>query len=112
MINNWIQHTFHDVATVAANGAALDVDGFKTLTVEVYGTSTSRNINFLGKGPSGATRSLPGCKMSGDTNFTMATSTTSTGEIWQFDITGLEYVLMDLTAVAGGNVSIKGRVLL
>jgi hypothetical protein len=36
-------------------------------------------------------------------------STTGTGEVWQFDVTGLEEVIMDLTAVSGGNVSVKGR---
>ena len=46
-------------------------------------------------------------------DFTTASSTTGTGaaEIWQVDVTGLEKFFTDLTAVAGGNVTIKGRVM-
>jgi hypothetical protein len=36
-------------------------------------------------------------------------NTTGTAEYWQFDVTGVYQVVMDLTAVAGGNVSVKGR---
>jgi hypothetical protein len=102
---------FHDAATVAANGTALKCGAFRSLTVEIdsAGGNSARTVTFYGKGPSGTLRALPGCKMTGDTNFTMALSTTGTGEIWQFDITGLEHVIMDLTSITGGNVSVKGK---
>ena len=99
--------TFHDSAIIAANGTEVTVGGYKNLTIEIYGTSTTRTVTFYGKGVSGTLRALTGVNI-GD--LSTATSTTATGEIWQFDITGLESVVMDLTAVAGGNVSIKGRV--
>lgn len=105
--SNTADVTFHDAATVAANGTVLTVNGYKTLTVEIYGTSTSRTVAFKGRGPSGEDRSLMGVNLS---DFSTATSTTGTGELWQFDITGLTSVFMDLTSVSGGNVSIKGKV--
>lgn len=97
---------FHDAATVAGSGTIFDVGGYKTLTVEIYGTSTSRTVEFVARGPSGTDVALSGVNVS--TN-AVATSTTGTGEIWQFDITGLISVFMNLSAVAGGNVSVKGR---
>ena len=98
--------TFHDAATVAADGTALTVGGLKTLTVEIYGSSTSRTVEFKGAGPEGTYRPITGLNMQ-----TLLTDITTTGtaELWQFDITGLVSVIMDLSAVAGGNVTIKGR---
>ena len=98
--------TFQDAATGTGNGTEFSVGAYRTLTIEIYGTSTSRSVTFYGKSKSGTLRALMGVRVS---DFATATSTTGTGEIWQFDITGLDYVVMDLTAVAGGNVSVKGR---
>jgi hypothetical protein len=97
---------FHDAVTVAGNGASFEVGSYKTLTVEIYGTSTTRTVTFYGKGPSGTLIALMGIKVS---DLSTGVSTTGTGEVWQFDVTGLEEVIMDLTAVSGGNVSVKGR---
>ena len=98
--------TFHDAATVAADGTVLTIGQNKTLTVEIYGTSTSRTIAFIGRGASGADRALSGVNLNG---LSVATGTTGTGELWQFDITGLTSVFIDLQAVAGGNVTVKGK---
>ena len=97
---------FHDASTVASDGTVMVVEGFKTLTIEIYGTSTSRTVAFIGRGVSGADRAIMGVKLS---DFSTAISTTGTGELWQFDITGLMSVLMDLQVVVGGNVTVKGR---
>jgi len=98
---------FHTAATTAADGTILTVGNYKTLTVEIYGTSSSRTVAFIGRGAGAADRALMGINLS---DFSTATSTTGTGEIWQFDITGLTSVFMDLQAVSGGNVSVTGRV--
>ena len=99
---------FHDEAVSASNGTELEVGGYKTLAFEIYGTSTSRTVEFKCKSESGTLRSIMGVKVN---DFSTATSTNGTGEIWQFDITGLTSIIIDLTAVAGGNVSVKGRVI-
>lgn len=100
--------TFHNAATVAGNGTPFDVDEWKTLTVEISGTSTGRTVTFYAKGASGTLRPLAGTKISA-APLTVAVSTTGTGELWQFDITGLNSVIMDLTAITDNNVSVKGR---
>jgi hypothetical protein len=99
---------FQDAATSSGNGSSFTVDNYKTLTVEIYGSvaNTARTVTFYGKGASGTLRALKGVNIS---TFTTGTNTTGTGEIWQFDITGLEYVVMDLTAITGGSVTVKGK---
>ena len=97
---------FHDAATQVAEGTVFTVAGYKTMTVEIYGSSTSRTVEFMGRGPAGANRAIMGINLS---NFATAVSTIGTGEIWQFDITGLTSAIMNLQAVAGGNVSVKGK---
>ena len=97
---------FHNAATVAANGTDVSVGNYKTLTLEIYGTSTSRTLTFYAKGGSGVVRAMSGVRLS---DYSVASSTTTTDEIWQFDVTGTESVIIDLTAVAGGNVTASGR---
>lgn len=97
---------FHNEASSAADGATIPVDGNKTLTIEIWGTSATRNVAFMGIGPSGTARPINGVNL---TDFTVDVSTSGTGELWQFDVTGLTSVIMDLTAVSGGNVSVKGK---
>ncbi len=102
-------HTFHDAIVAAADGTPFTVAGYKTLTVYISGTSTSRTIEFKCLPPGAAAgdyRSLMGVRLS---DFATATSATGNNEVWQFDITGLTEVLMDCSAVAGGNVTVKGR---
>lgn len=101
-----VNHTFHDAAVSPGDGVELIVGDKKTLTIEIYGSSTSRKINFYAKGDSDTLRPLIGINLS---TFELGTSTTGNGEVWQFDITGLDSVIMGITAITGGNVTIKGR---
>jgi hypothetical protein len=98
--------SFHSEATSTGNGTGFSVKSYRTLTVEIYGTSATRTITFYGVGQSGTLRAITGVKLS---DYSTGQSTTGTGELWQFDITGLETIYMDLTAVSGGNVTVKGR---
>lgn len=100
--------TFHDEATAVADGTALTIDGEKTLVVEILSTATSFTIAFKGEGASGADISLMGVNLS---DFSTGTSTSTSGQLWQFDITGLTKVFMDLTAITAGvgSVTVKGR---
>jgi hypothetical protein len=100
-----VEAVFHDAATVPDNGNVIAVKGYKTLSVDIYGTATSLTVTFYGKGASGELRTIQGIKRS---DYSLASSTTTLGQLWQFDVSGLESVVLDLTAVSGGNVSIKG----
>ena len=100
--------TFQDAATAIGNGASLTVGGLKTLTVGIAsaGGNTARTIEFHGVGPAGNDILITGAKLN---DLSTGTSTTGTGEIWQFDIRGLASVYMKLTAITSGNVTVKGK---
>ncbi|WP_144561583.1 hypothetical protein [Bacillus mycoides] len=97
---------FHDGVTNTGVGASFPVEAFKTLTIETYGTSTSREIKFYGIGTSGTKRPITGVNL---LDLSMATNTKGTGELWQFEIVGLESIVMELVSVSGGNVTVKGK---
>lgn len=103
-----MEFIFHNAASVAANGNALKVDYWKKLLVEISGVAanTARTVTFYGKSLSGTLRAISGVKMS---DLSTGANTTGTGELWQFDISGLEYVIMDLTSITGGTVTITGK---
>lgn len=98
--------TLQDVATVAGNGTVFQVGGKKNLTIEITGTSTSRTILFEGSSVSGAFYPVQGIKLQ---DYAMATQTTGKDEVWLFDITGLVSFRAKISAVAGGNVTVKGN---
>jgi hypothetical protein len=99
-------HTFHNAATSTGNGNEYVVGGATTLTVKITGTSSSRTVTFYAKDIDGNLTALLGFRLS---DLASGTSTTGTGEYWVFDVTGIEAVVMDLTAVSGGNVTVKGK---
>lgn len=96
----------HDAVTALGNGAAFTVADAKTLTLEVYGTSATRTLLFEASGVTGAFYPIKGVKL---TDLSMATQTTGTGELWQFDVTGVSQFRARLTVATGGNVSVKGK---
>jgi hypothetical protein len=110
MITQCIEHTFHNASTEAGNGTPLQVGIFKTLTVEIYGSSdnTARTVTFYQKLFNGVLRPLSGIRTDVEAS-ALALTTTGIGEVWQFDITGVNQVVMDLTSITGGSVSVKGR---
>jgi hypothetical protein len=110
MMNEVLDHIFHNATTAAGDGAFMEVKHYKTLTVETFGSvdNSARTLAFYSKGPSGALKALAGVKISA-APLTTAVSTTGTAETWQFDITGLHKIYMDLTATTGGTFSVHGR---
>jgi len=98
--------TFHDATTTPKDGFEINTDVFNTVAVEIYGTSASRTVNFWVKGPAGVKRAIQGARLS---DLSLQSSTTGTGEIWTFDTTAIDVLIMEVAAVAGGNVTIKGR---
>lgn len=98
--------TLHNAVSTLGDGALFAVGDTKTLTIEVYGTSASRTVLFEAAGVTGTFYPIKGVRL---TDFAMATQTTGTGELWQFDVTGLVQFRTKLSAVTGGNVSVKGK---
>lgn len=101
-----IQVTLQDAVSAIGNGNPFSVGSFHTITLEIFGTSTSRTIVFEGCGSSGTFYPIQGVKLN---DLSTGSQTTGTGEIWQFDITGLEVFRARVSAVSGGNVTVKGK---
>lgn len=94
-------------ATAIGTGTPFSVAAYKTLTIEITGTSTGRTIVFEGSSTSGTFYSIQGVKLS---DYSMATQTTGTSEVWSFDITGLTLFQARISAISAvGNVSVKGK---
>ncbi len=112
MINEVMDHIFHNAATAAKDGQPFNVKHFKTLTVDIDGTVTSGTVTFKGKGAGGIYREIKGLKLYDWSSGTSTAITTTAAETWQFDITGLVSVIMDITALTpgvGGSLTVKGR---
>lgn len=98
---------FQNAATSPGLGNLLAVDSFKNLAIEVIGTSVTHQVNFWGLMNSGTKIALTGVNIS---TLLSATQTTGINEIWQFDITGLENVEIEVVSISDGNLSINGKV--
>ncbi|MEF3310819.1 hypothetical protein PV433_18200 [Paenibacillus sp. GYB004] len=96
----------HDASTAAGDGTALAVGAYRTLTLEITGTSTSRTIHFEGASVGGTYYPLKGIRLS---DLAMGTQTTSSGEVWQFEVTGLVTFRARISSISGGSISVKGR---
>lgn len=95
-----------NATTIVSVGTPFSVNAFKTITIEISGTSTSRTINFEACSVSGAYYPITGVKL---LDYSMATSTTGNNEVWQFDITGMENFRTNVTSIVGGSVTVKGK---
>ena len=102
-------HTFLDAAAATAVSTAFNVLGYRDLTVEISSTTATatRTVSFYGAGASGTKHAITGIMFSAIG--TAGTSTSGTGELWGFDISGMTSVYMDLTAVSGDTVTATGR---
>lgn len=98
--------TLQNIATDIGDGTPFPVRAYKTITLEVSGTSTSRTILFEGASSTGDYYPVMGVKMS---DLSMATQTTGNAEVWQFDITGLEFFRARISSIGGGNCTIRGK---
>lgn len=96
--------TFHEATTAPSEGEEFVVGHFQTFTVKISGSSTSREIKFYAVDEKGEKTALCGVNR---TNFQLSTSTLSTNEYWDFDISGLFKVCFEVVST-NGEVTIKG----
>lgn len=100
--------TLQNAATAVGNGTVLTVGSFKTLTIEITGTSTSRTIVFEGCSVGGTYYQVNGEKVAMP-NPLFWYQTTGNNEVWRFEVTGLASFRARISTIAGGNVTIKGK---
>ena len=95
---------------VTGNGISTYMGGADTFKItEISGTSTSRTIVFeVSNAENGTYTLVQGVNLA---DLSMASQTSNNGEIWQIDgLAGL-WFRTRISAVAGGNVTVKGKVI-
>lgn len=99
---------FHDSAASVGLGTSFPVGEYKTLTLVISGTATSAKVEFKCV-IAGVSRTLTGFS---DPHFSSGTygGMGVNESVWSFDISGRDTVTMEITAITGGNVSVKGTV--
>ncbi|MEW5804670.1 MAG: hypothetical protein AB1847_21480 [bacterium] len=94
----------HNAATVPGAGEEIDVTAHGTLNLQITGTASSFSLSFLGSVD--GINFLPVSAMNLKT-FNLSTTATKLDEIWQMDVSSMKAVRAELTAVSGGNVTVK-----
>lgn len=104
--------TLQNAATAAGNGTPFaPTDGNYALTFEVTGTSTSRTIIFELAGPSGVYIPVTAFNVADPTKFGAQTTggSSTAPESWQVEVPAGYSFRTRISAVADGNVTIKGK---
>jgi hypothetical protein len=100
--------TLQNAATATGNGTAIYMGAADTFKItEISGTSTSRTIVFeVSNAENGTYSAVQGVRLS---DLVMASQTSNNSEVWQIDgLAGL-WFRARVSAVAGGNVTVKGK---
>lgn len=101
-----------NVATAAGNGTTFaPTDSNYTLTFEIVGTSTSRTVVFELAGPSGQYMPITAFSVTDPTKFGQQTTggSNSAPESWQVVVPAGYTFRTRISAVTGGNVTVKGK---
>lgn len=103
-VENW---TFHNSVTTTGSGKELNVTNITNVNFEISGTATSSTCIFEGKSVDDG--SFYPIQCVNLTTLSLANQTTSKGELWQIDCTGLVSFRVRISVISGGNLTIKGR---
>lgn len=98
-------HTFHAGAVQPDPGEDMDTVGLNTVSVQIFGDSTSRALEFKASVDTETFSPIVGQDMS---TLVPAVSTTATDRIFLFDVRGIAILRIELSAIAGGKVTVKG----
>lgn len=104
-IGSEVQNVTLQNASITGNGTVFTVGSLKTLTISISGTSTSRTILFEAADIDGNFTPFQGVRLN---DLEMGVQTTGINEKWQFEVTGITSFRARISAIAGGNVVVKG----
>lgn len=98
--------TFQNGVTATGDGSIITVGGNKTLKVSIYGTATARTVNFYAINANSEKIALLGNNIS--TGNVASNTTGTSSETWKFDVTALNQIYVNISAISGGNLTITG----
>ena len=99
--------TIQNAQTIIGDGDYIITNTIDTLVLSISGTSTSFTINFTASLDGVNYGLFEGNKLG---NSSILANTTSTiGELWEFDVSGVNYFKAKLTAIANGNITAIGN---
>ncbi|MBY8913827.1 phage portal protein [Bacillus sp. YC2] len=96
---------FHEDAVETGEGNIFSAGTRKKLLVEITGTAESSDVAFWGRAFSGENLPIRGVKSDDGTS---SCGTSGTHEAWSFDIAGFKEIVMEITKISGGSLSVKG----
>ena len=101
---------FQNATETIGEGEHLPLNGQNKVIVSIpTGTSTSRTTTFKATSLGVSTYML-GSKIESTGVITLAVSTTGQNEVWEIDgLAGYDDFYCEVTSIAGGNVTVKGR---
>lgn len=82
---------------------SVSVSGYTSVTFDIAGTASSATVSFSIIAGSGKARPVYPTKVSGDLDITQ---TGLMNEIYNFDVTGITTVVINVTDITGGNVDV------
>lgn len=100
--------TIVSATTVVGATGSLAIGGRKTLVVDIAGTDVTPTTFFYGKGVSTTPHTLLGTRLDNGVTYT---SSTATGQLWRFDVSGLTTFQATTSPVSPGNVVIYGKII-
>lgn len=97
----------HDAQTTVSEGKYIICNNSTSLIISLGGTSTSFSCSFYGSLDDKTYFLYEGSKL-GDSSILLNTTTTI-NEGFEFDVSGILYFKVKITAISNGNVTITGN---
>ncbi|WP_425203602.1 hypothetical protein [Priestia megaterium] len=98
--------TLQNAATAVGNGTEFPIESYSKLNIKATGTATSFTVVFEAAHADGVYEPVMGIKMA---TFDMSNQMTTKNESYQLEVAGYATFRARVTAVVGGNVSVKGN---
>jgi hypothetical protein len=95
----------HDATTTVSEGNVLNVEGLSSATMQIGGTSTNFTVQFE-TSISGLLWS-PYCGTCNTDMITLLSTTSKTGESWDFEIENYRYLRANITDINDGNITVE-----
>jgi len=93
-----------NASTSIGTGEFIPVKNASTLIISIYGTSTAFTLLFQAALDDGSYFNIAGLKLADQS--TLASTSSTMFEAWQFDVSNLSTFKANLTAISNGNITV------